>query len=147
MKLKKVLIIEGDASNWQEAISLTADELFNNGCVKNTFKENCIPREKQFPTGLPTNVAVAIPHTDAIHVIENAVCILKLKKKVLFNSMQDPNDTVNVDFVFNMSVVDDNKQLQMLQEIIKVVQDSNFLEKAKKMPLQDFKNILQKQWL
>ena len=80
-------------------------------------------------------------------MIENAVCILKLKKKVLFNSMQDPNDTVNVDFVFNMSVVDDNKQLQMLQEIIKVVQDSNFLEKAKKMPLQDFKNILQKQWL
>ena len=147
MKLKKVLIIEGDASNWQEAISLTADELFNNGCVKNTFKENCILREKQFPTGLPTNVAVAIPHTDAIHVIENAVCILKLKMKDLFNSMQDPNDTVNVDFVFNMSVVDDNKQLQMLQEIIKVVQDSNFLEKAKKMPLQDFKNILQKQWL
>ena len=90
------------------------------------------PKRKQFPTGLPTNVAVAIPHTDAVHVIENAVCILKLKKKVLFNSMQDPNDTVNVDFVFNMSVVDDNKQLQMLQEIIKVVQDSSFLEKAKK---------------
>lgn len=82
--LKQVFVIEGEAKTWEEAISLTSTMLLENRCVKETFLKSCIKREIAFPTGLPTQVPVAIPHTDPAHVNQNAVCVLRLKNSVMF---------------------------------------------------------------
>ena len=61
--MDQIYIIEGNASDWREAIFMTSDELWKHGCVTDDFYNSCIEREEEFPTGLTENCPVAIPHT------------------------------------------------------------------------------------
>ena len=61
----EIVVIDGEAKTWEEAIHLTAGALLEKGYVKDTFEENCIKREKVFPTGLNTELPIAIPHTES----------------------------------------------------------------------------------
>lgn len=145
--IKDVIVIEGNVTNWDEALKLTSDQLFKKGYVKKSFYKGCIEREKKFPTGLPTIIPVAIPHTDSIHVNIPAVCVLRLEKPVSFNSMESADETVNVEYVFNMALNKENDQLNMIREIINVVQDNNFLSMAKTMPIDELRKVLCQKWL
>lgn len=102
--MKKVFVIEGEARNKEEALRLTFQKLYEEGLVKESFYEGCVEREKQFPTGLDTPVPVAIPHTDSVHVISPAVCVLRLKKPVAFSLMEDDSRQAEAEFVFNMAL-------------------------------------------
>ena len=42
----------------------------------------CIEREKEYPTGLPSEVPVAIPHSKVEGIKDNCVCFLRLKNPV-----------------------------------------------------------------
>ncbi len=44
------------------------------------FMNACIEREKEYPTGLPSEVPVAIPHSKVEGIKDNCVCFLRLKK-------------------------------------------------------------------
>lgn len=127
------IVIEKDAQNWEEAISICAEALRRNNWVDNSFCEACVTREKEFPTGLETEVGVAIPHTTADHVYENAICLLKLEKPVSFCRMDDPDEMAEVHFVFNLAVCDPNQQLSVLRAIMKLVQDGAYMKQCQEM--------------
>ena len=76
----KYFAIEGHANTDFEAIHLCAQKLKEEGYVTDQFESNCINREKEYPTGLPTVVPVAMPHSEASGVVKNAICMLKQKK-------------------------------------------------------------------
>lgn len=61
--------------------------------------------------------------------------------------MEDPDKDIPVNLVFNMAITDSNHQLVMLKEIIDVMQDAEFLTKAKKMPLEELKAHLKRKWI
>ena len=50
---------EADA---EEAIRLICGRAMENACIEPEFITAILEREKEFPTGLPTAVPVAIPH-------------------------------------------------------------------------------------
>lgn len=127
------IVIEKSAKNWEEAISLCAAELHRRGLVDAQFCAACVAREKEFPTGLETEVGVAIPHTTANHVHENAICLLKLQEPVGFCRMDDPDEEAEVHFVFNLAVCDPNQQLNVLRAIMTLVQDGDYLRQCQKM--------------
>ena len=57
------LAIEGEAKDWEEAIRLCGQAIADAGYADETFMNACIEREKEYPTGLPIEVRVAIRHS------------------------------------------------------------------------------------
>ena len=145
--IENVFVIDGSPDNWEECLKLTYQKLLSEGCVKESFLTGCIEREKVFPTGLETEIPVAIPHTDAIHVISPAVCLLRLEKPVSFARMDDETESVEAEFVFNMALSNDVDQITMLQRIIEVAQNKEFLLKAKNAPVEELMKELHKIWI
>ncbi len=144
--IEDILVIEGNPETWEEALNKTYQELHKNNYVKDSFLTACIEREKKFPTGLPTEVAVAIPHTDAEHVITPAICVLRLKKPVRFQNMGDLEESIEAHFVFNMALKDNTDQVPMLRAIITLIQDGNYLMSCKEKPLSQIRQELFELW-
>ena len=69
--MSEVYVIEGKAENWEEALKMTGQELFRNGCVVEEFWEKCVEREKEYPTGLTEFCPVAIPHASKDYVLKH----------------------------------------------------------------------------
>jgi PTS system galactitol-specific IIA component len=118
-----------DASNKDEAIEKLGTLLLSNGYVKDTFVPAVRAREQEFATGLPTGVVgVAIPHTDAHHVLKQAVAVGILPTPVEFCEMGDPEDKpVDVRLIFMLAVPDKNKVMTVLQQVIAIIQSQDFL--------------------
>ena len=135
----KFFVIDSDASTWEEAIKQCALELQAHDLVEPSFMDACIAREKEFPTGLETELGVAIPHTGAEHVKENAICILRLKKPVKFCRMDDPDLETDVFVVFNLAICDAQQQLSTLRAIVRLVQDGTYMKACMDMTLPEFK--------
>ncbi len=144
--LTDVLIIDGNPRTYEEALALTFTALHDAGYVEKTFLRGCIDREKTFPSGLETEIHVAIPHTTPDHVKEPALCVLRLENPVPFGNMGDPEQTVQAEFVFNMALKDTDGQLDMLREVMAVAQDAAFLRGAKTMPASALRETLGRRW-
>ena len=129
--LDKVFVIDGSAVNAEEAIKTTGSKLMEEGYVKESFINACLEREKVFPTGLPTEIGVAIPHCDAIHVNKPAICVLRLSKPVQFQNMGGEEAPVNCEYIMNLALHKQEDQVVLLSRIIKMVQDTEFLRKIK----------------
>ena len=136
----KVIVQDIDASSKEEALLLSANALKEKGYVKDSFYDACIEREKVYPTGVPSVVPVAIPHTDAEHVIEKAICISRLSKPIAFHSMENVESEINVEYIFNLAIKEGKDQMKMLKAIMKIAHDFEGLNKAKTMNLEDMKN-------
>ena len=145
--LNDVIVIDGSAKDWKEAIKLTSKQLYEQGYVKESFFDACIEREEKFPTGLNSFIPVAIPHTDAIHVNKQAICVLRLKEPVSFYSLEDATKTVEAEFIFNIALKRNEDQLKLLTAIIKIEQDKEFLLKAKKLKLDEIKKMFHQKWI
>ncbi|WP_251555211.1 PTS sugar transporter subunit IIA [Neobacillus muris] len=117
-----------DAKSNAEILSFAADRLFEKNIVKDTFKDALLQREKEFPTGLPTQGAgVAIPHTESPFVIENQVAILILSQPVPFQMMGVPDHQVDVSIVFLLALTKAESHLEILKELMHIIQTPTLL--------------------
>lgn len=118
-----------------EVISILADKLYEKGIVKASFKNSVIDREKNFPTGLPTQgIGIAIPHADSVHVLEPSFAIAKLKNPVKFFKMGgEPDEKVDVSIVILMCVVDDKAQVPMIVKILDMFSDETAIERIQQV--------------
>jgi galactitol PTS system EIIA component len=111
-----------------DILSYLADQLFEKGVVKESFKEALLQREGEFPTGLPTEgLAVAIPHTEAKFVNDNQLAIAILANPVSFNMMGMPENQVKVSIVFLLALKDAKGHLEMLKALMNVIQKPQLL--------------------
>ena len=137
MKDNTYLVIHGTASNSEEAIRLCGSALYKAGIVKENFADLCVEREKEFPTGLPTEIPTAIPHVKDDGIKENAICFLKLDKPVTFSRMDDDTATVETDMIFNLAIKDPNEHLTVLQNMMIFLNDSEVLTNCKELSDED----------
>jgi len=122
--------LQVDAKNSTEVIQLLGEKLLAAGYVRDSFVAAALSRESELPTGLPLGAVynAAIPHTDVEHVIKPALAVATLKNPVAFKNMIDPEDTVQVHLVILMALDQPKVQVEMLQEIALVLQDSATIE-------------------
>ena len=99
------LAIEGEAKDWEEAIRLCGQAIADAGYADETFMNACIEREKEYPTGLPSEVPVAIPHSKVEGIKDNCVCFLRLKNPVTFYRMDSDEESIETTAVFNLSLI------------------------------------------
>jgi len=103
-------------------------DLADAGRVRPSFVAALTAREQAYPTGLPVPGGVAIPHTDAEHVIADTICVLTLAEPVGFRSMGGPDDaTIAVSTVFLLALSRSQDHVTILPRIVRSIQDQTFL--------------------
>jgi len=114
-----------------DAIALAAKPLLAQGCITEDFVEAAVERERTFPTGLPTKIGVALPHTKAKYVLKESISIVTLKNTIVFAGMGNPKESIPVQIVFLLAINNPEKQLKILQTIITIIQNEKMLKKIK----------------
>lgn len=140
--MSEVYVIEGKAENWEEALKMTGQELFHNGCVVEEFWEKCVEREKEYPTGLTEFCPVAIPHASKDYVLKQAICALKLESPIKFRSMADWDQDIDVRYVLNLALLDDSEHIKIVTRVIRSLKDASFLEKMDNCDIEELKILL-----
>lgn len=103
-------------------------DLAADGRVRPSFAAALAAREEVYPTGLPVPGGVAIPHTDAEHVITDTICVLTLAKPIEFESMGGPDDgAIAVSTVFVLALSTPEDHVTILPRIVRSIQDPSFL--------------------
>lgn len=131
LQLHKALIFANQSFKTKEEIlSFMADKLHENGYVKESYKENIISRENEYPTGLNSeSPKVAIPHTDYIHVNNSTLGFISLAEEVMFSNMENPDEEIPIKIVIVMALNNPEGQLEMLQKIMGIVQENELKER------------------
>ncbi|MBU2700182.1 PTS system galactitol-specific IIA component [Sporomusaceae bacterium BoRhaA] len=116
----------------QDVIVTLGKKMLANGYVKDSYINAVIEREMNLPTGLNLgSFSVAIPHTNAEHVILSHIAVAVLKKPVIFYSMIDHSDKLQVELVFLLAIKDPDGQVSLLQKLMSVFQNLELLQQIK----------------
>jgi len=126
-----ILLNTKDVSNQSEALETLATSLFQEDVVKESYLKAIKNREKEYPTGLlmENDIGIAIPHTDAEHVLENQIGLMTLDSSVNFKQMADDTTTVPVNIIFMLALSDSESQLDTLQKLMAMGQNSEILKR------------------
>lgn len=125
---ENVTLLHIDARTDEEVIRLAAGELYRRGIVKDTFCENALKREEEFPTGLYTgDLNVAIPHTDSEHVNRSQIAFISLKNPVDFRAMDDDSVKVPVSLAFMIAMKHKHEQTDTLSALMGLFQKQDVL--------------------
>ncbi len=125
-----LIMLNVEATEKEEVITLMAKKLISEGYVKDSYLNAILKREKEYPTGLPTNgVGVAIPHTDIEHVIKPGIAVATLKNLVKFNVMGNPDEEVDVKLIFMLAITEPKSQLALLEKLVLTFQEKQLLLK------------------
>lgn len=144
MKEEDILIMNGTADSWQQAIHLAGETLYKNGFVKEGFGQACIDREKIYPTGLFMDTSIAIPHTDDKFVNKAGVCVLRLEKPVEFHRMDAPDDVVSTKLVLNLALHKGSQQISILQKIIAAFSNEEFAHQCMELGTDELRKVFVK---
>lgn len=117
-----------DFSTADEALKYLARELHQQGLVVEDYADAVLAREKEYPTGLPAKINVAIPHTDSKYVNEPSVAVGILNQPVQFKSMENPDNILDVQIIMMLAIKDPSNQIEFLQSVISLIQDESALE-------------------
>lgn len=127
-----LVILDVEAENYEDAIRQVGALLYNGGYVKDTYIDAVVEREADFPTGLILqDIEIAMPHTAGIHVNKPAVCVAKMKRPVEFGHMGDPDTKVKAEMLFMMAILDPDAQIETLQNMMGVFQNSQAVAEFK----------------
>lgn len=103
--------------------------LFEEGYVTKSYANSLILRENQYPTGLKVEpYGVAIPHANSDQVKKSVIYVSIIKDGMQWGNMADLEDKINVNIVFNLILANDEKHIEILQKIIGLIQNQDFLK-------------------
>ncbi len=121
-----------DVLDKNEAFNKIYKHLLKNDSVTKDFIQMIKEREKNYPTGMDLSVIgkdipnIAIPHTEPYCVKKTGIVAVKLKRKIKFNNMIDPDKELFVKFLFVILNSGDGEQTDILAHIMDfVTKDSN----------------------
>lgn len=119
------------AEKKEEVIKILTDKLLEQGYTKDTFYENVLRREKEFPTGLPSVIPMAICHTESEHVNSSAIALGTLVDPVEFQEMGTPERTVMAEMVFVIALKNPKDQVPWLKKMMTVFRDETILSNVR----------------
>ncbi|WP_298703176.1 PTS sugar transporter subunit IIA [uncultured Veillonella sp.] len=132
---KSCVFLDVEASSNVAAVRWLAEQLYEQGRVKEGYLTRIIEREGEYPTGLLCgDINVAVPHTEVELVNQKTLGIAVLKNPVKFHRMDAPDDLVDVSVLFMFALTEAHAHVEMLQKVFEFIQgDGNLaaLTKAK----------------
>lgn len=140
-----ILTFSGRAGNWEEAIALCGNRMAEEGCVSAPFIAECVEREREYPTGLPTAVPVAMPHVKSRHIGADCMCLLRLEEPVEFRRMDERDECIATRLVFTLAITDADAHQDFLERFMEMIQDDALLTLCLEQPLEEVRAALQRQ--
>lgn len=129
---ESLILFDVEAKDSKDLLRKLSGKLLKEGYVKESFIEAINEREEIFPTGLPTKgVKIALPHTDATHVLKSGVLIANLKKPVVFKEMGSGINDVEAELIFMLAVEKPKEQVGILKKLIGMFSKEDVLLKLK----------------
>ena len=124
---ERLLAVNLDIHSKEEGIEFLSNAMDKMGFVKEGFKENVLEREKKYPTGLPSKIPLAICHTEAKFVKQNAIAVATLKNPVEFDEMGNPGQKLNAEIIFLLALNNPKTQVHWLRKLANIFQDEKAL--------------------
>jgi phosphotransferase system HPr (HPr) family protein len=131
---EQLILLNLQAENAEAVIRALGARLEAAGCVKPSWVEAVLARENVYATGLPTELPVGLPHTDVAHCLRPAIAVATLAQPVKWGMMGDPTQTVSVQAVFALSVVQPDEQVKTLTKLIDFCQRPENLKELHNAP-------------
>lgn len=124
------LIIDSlDASDRKDALKRMSGILVERGYCKPSFVQAILDREAANPSGLPMpGRKIAIPHTDAVHVLRSTMLFARLKEPVEFLAMGNPEERLQVTMISMFALKEKKLIGDLLETLITVYQHVEVLE-------------------
>ena len=100
------------------------------GFARRDLVESILAREKEFPTGINTNVPFAIPHTNPEFTIRKGIAVATLKRPVTFCEMGNPDRSLDVSIVLMPALTGretDQKELYRMLQLLEDPRTANAL--------------------
>lgn len=121
-----------------EVLQYLSDRLENLGIVKSSYKQAILERENEFPTGITFGeYGIAIPHTDVEHVIKPQIGVMTLHEPVKFIQMASDDISVEVNTVFILALKEAHNQLDILQKLMELLQNTEVMDEINKLKNSD----------
>lgn len=129
--LKHDLIqLDWEVADQDEFFNRMSDKLLGRGYVKESFLTAIKAREQAYPTALPTQPeAIAIPHSDAEHIIEPFIASTRLASPVTWHEMANNDETHAVRFIFMLGFTQEDGHVEVLQTLLENFQDPEFMKR------------------
>jgi PTS system galactitol-specific IIA component len=118
------------ARDREHLLKIMAAAVVDNGHGKPSLVEALVERERCFPTGLPTPVPSAIPHTDAIHVIHSGLAVATLAEPVMFAQMGGSGEELPAQIVVLLCITQPGEQVGALQLVLARLSDQSSAEEV-----------------
>lgn len=117
---KELIMLNASAENSTDIITQLCARLQQAGCIGYKYCAEVLEREKDYPTGLPSEgVTVAIPHAFSHDVTETAVAVAVLKEPVTFRDISDYDEELQVSVVFLLAnTAGGDGHMDSLQELM-----------------------------
>lgn len=131
---ERLILLNLHAENPEAVIRALGIRLEEAGYVKPSWAEAVLAREKIYATGLPTEAPVGLPHTDVEHCLRPAIAVATLAQPVPWGRMGDPTQTVSVQTVFALSIVQPQEQVKTLTKLIDFCQQPETLQTLQAAP-------------
>lgn len=113
-----------------QLFTAVADKAKSLGYVNDQFLVKIKKRESEFPTGLQLEKqGVAIPHTDADTIEKEFIAVIT-NSNTQFHRMDDPSQEVAANAVFVLGLNQPHAQLELLQSLMALFQDDEFLSEV-----------------
>lgn len=122
----ELCLVRPDVRDRETLLRLIARSAAEQGYVAATFEDALVERERVFPTGLPTPVPVAIPHTDSVHVLRPGLAAALLAEPIPFGEMGTDDRTVDCALVVVLLVTDPADQVGVLGALITAFQQEGW---------------------
>lgn len=128
---ERLILLNLEAANTEAVIRALGARMEATGYVKASWAEAVLARERVYATGLPTEVPVGLPHTDIEHCLQPAIAVATLAQPVTWGMMGDPAQSVSVQTVFALSIVQPQEQVKTLTRLIDFCQKPENLQELR----------------
>ena len=125
MLSKKRIMLNMDASGWEEAIDLGGELLISDGSIEPSYIEAVKTTKEEHGPYIVIAPGIALSHArpeDGVH--ETSMSLITLKEPVAFG--HDTNDPVKL--IITMATTDNQTHLESLRQLMSVMMDEEDLK-------------------
>ncbi|MDO5088262.1 MAG: PTS sugar transporter subunit IIA [Leptotrichiaceae bacterium] len=135
---KKLINLDLEAENWEEAIEKGGEILINEGYIDKKYIESLLKISKREGPYYIITKGIALPHVRPDEgVRKNGFSFVRLRKPLNFGNKE--NDPVK--YMIFLMALDSEKHISLIRFITKVVEDGKIFELAEKCKGNTGKNI------
>ena len=130
---KKLILLHLKADSREEVIRMLCGALEREGYVGSAYCGEVLAREREYPTGLPSEGAVtSIPHALSRDVMKTGVAVGVLESPVTFYNISDYEEELQAGVVFLLANASDSEEhLDTLQELMDCMSRPEMLKAVK----------------